>query len=378
MDWGPSVPTAVDFVGSMLAFTTLLRTEFDIPAGHAHTYEALRALEAIGVADERRVRCALRSVFCSRQEELDRFDRAFDVFFRNIVRSAAKPPVHEPHGDEPAPQDAPVRRRDPKPEKSAAHAWQILQARYSPTAARTQEAPVIPVAGLAEALADASRLIAGLRLGRSRRWRPHVRGPRFDLRRTLRASLQTGGEPARIRTLGHPLRNPRIVLFIDASRSMAEHVPGLLQFAYALCRRSHRASVFVFSTALREITRDLRKTVADAERPLEPLGEAWGGGTRIGASLREFVRTYGGRLGTDTLVIVASDGLDVGDIAALEHALREIARRCTGILWLNPHAGSAGFTPSARGMQAALPYISALLDAGDLQSLGSAARYLRR
>lgn len=362
----------------MLAFATLLRTEYGIPAGHAQAHEALRALEAVGVEDAERVRCALRATFCSKQEELERFDRAFDAFFGDFARGVRQPPVPRPEGEEVQSHAAPARRREPEDEKTAAEAWQALQARYSPAAAQTYAAPVVPSAGLAEVLADASRLIAALHLGRSRRWKPHMRGKRFDLRRTLRASLQTGGDPARIRTLGHPLRNPRIVLFLDASRSMSQHADALLQFAYALCQRSHRTSVFVFSTALREITRDLRKTMHEAMHPLDTLGEAWGGGTRIGACLLEFVRTRASLLDADTLVIIASDGLDVGEIAQLERAMREISRRCAGIMWLNPHAGTPGFTPSARGMQTALPYVSALLDAKDLQSLGAAARHLRR
>lgn len=362
----------------MLAFATLLRTEYDVPAAHAQAYEALRALDAVGIEDAERVRYALRATFCTKQEELERFDRAFDAFFGNFAQGVRQPHAAQPEGLDAESQAVQPRRREPDAEKTTGQAWQALQARYSPQASETHAAPVIPAAGLAEALADASRLIAALHLGRSRRWKPHVRGKRFDLRRTLRASLQTGGDPVRIRTLGHPLRNPRIVLFLDASRSMSQHAEALLQFAYALCQRSHRTSVFVFSTALREITRDLRKTTHEAMHPLHALGEAWGGGTRIGACLLDFVRTRGSRLDADTLVIIASDGLDVGDIAHLERAMREISRRCAGIIWLNPYAGARGFTPSARGMQTALPYICALLDSNDLRSVRTAARHLRR
>jgi uncharacterized protein with von Willebrand factor type A (vWA) domain len=376
MDWDRFAPTKVDFVSGMLAFAALLRRDYAIDSGHAQAYEALRALEAIGIDDVERVRLALRTVFCSKQDELERFDRAFDAFFGNVVRGAAQPRIPQRHGEESASHTPAMRRREAQDETPASQAWQVLQARYSPSTSRTNEAPSVAAAGLAEVLADASRLIAGLRLGRSRRWKPHVRGKRFDLRRTLRASLQTGGDPAHIRTLGHPLRNPRIVLLLDASRSMSEHAAGLLQFAYALCQRSHRTSVFVFSTALREITRDLRKTLYEAGGPLEGLGEAWGGGTRIGACLRDFLRAYGSRLDADTLIIIASDGLDVGEIPQLERAMRELSRRCAGIMWLNPHTGQPGFEPAARGMQAALPYISALLDAGDLKALGAAARHI--
>lgn len=371
------MPTKADFAAGMAAFATLLRAEYDIPAGQPQAYDALRALEAVGVAERDRVQTALRAVFCSKHEELERFDRAFDAFFGNFAPGMRQPRLR-PHGEEHTHERFGVERREPQTKQSGAQAWHMLQARYSPSASQTPEAPALSAAGLAEMLADAGRLITALRLGRSRRWKPHVRGKRFDLRRTLRASLQTGGDPARIRTLGHPLRNPRVLLCLDASRSMSDHAAQMLQFAYALCRRSRRTSVFVFSTKLREITRELRATLHPAARPLHELGEAWGGGTRIGACLLDFLRRFGSRLDPDTLVVIASDGLDVGDIPQLERAMREIARRCAGIVWLNPHAGAPGFSPAARGMQAALPYVSALLDAKDLASVGVAARRIRR
>jgi uncharacterized protein with von Willebrand factor type A (vWA) domain len=366
-----------DLTSGMLAFSALLRTEYDIDAGHARAYEALRALEIVGIRDLEHARYALRLVFCSKADEIARFDRAFDVFFSSEERGVRQPRAKTQSGSEGA--DAPpASRREPQNEKLPADAWRAMQARYSPAASETHESPSVPDAGLAETLADAGRLIASLRLGRSRRWKPHVRGRRFDLRRTLRASLQTGGDPARIRTLGHPLRNPRIVVLLDASRSMSEYAEGLLQFAYALCQRSQRTRVFAFSTALRDITRDLRGMTRTGERRLHSLGAAWGGGTRIGACMLEFVRKYGSHLDADTLAIVASDGLDVGDVAHVTHAMRQIYRRCAGVVWLNPHAGESGFVPAAAGMKAALPYVSALLDAKDLKAIGAAARHLRR
>lgn len=365
-----------DLTSNLLAFSAILRTEYDIAAGHAQTRDALRALEIAGVERMERVRYALRSVFCSRPDEIVRFDTAFDAFFGRPPRGVRQPRVKSQAGDRGA-QAPPSPRREPD-QSSPIDAWRALHARYSAAASQPRERPTVPDAGLAQALRGAERLIAALRLGRSRRWKPHLRGNRFDVRRTLRASLQTGGDPVHIRTLGHPLRNPRIVMLLDASRSMSEHAQALLQFAYALCRRSHRVRVFVFSTALREITLDLRKMARTGERSLNELGEAWGGGTRMGACMLEFVRTYASRLDPDTLTIVASDGLDVGHVAHVEYAMRQIHRRSAGIVWLNPHAGEHGFEPSAAGMRAALPYVSALLDAQDLASIGFAVRHLGR
>jgi uncharacterized protein with von Willebrand factor type A (vWA) domain len=63
---------------------------------------------------------------------------------------------------------------------------------YSPLDANTSEAPELP--RIERAWSDAARLfVRRLHIGLSRRWRPASRGRRFDLRRTWRASLQTGG-----------------------------------------------------------------------------------------------------------------------------------------------------------------------------------------
>jgi uncharacterized protein with von Willebrand factor type A (vWA) domain len=139
---------------------------------------------------------------------------------------------------------------------------------------------------------------------------------------------------------------------------MSEHTPRALQFAFALCKRTRRADAFVFSTQLQDVTRRLREADRDRSYRLPNLGEAWGGGTRIGASLSEFVHTYGARLSDQTFVIIVSDGLDVGEISRLRKAMREIARRSAAIAWINPDADRAGYEPSARGMSAALPYVT--------------------
>ena len=220
-------------------------------------------------------------------------------------------------------------------------------------------------------------MIARLHLVRSLRWKPQARGERFDLRRTLRASLRTAGDVVVPHRLGHPLRDPRFVLLLDGSRSMAEHGPRMLQFAYALCRRTRRVSVFLFSTKLRDVTRKLRDAGRGARYRLDDLGEAWGGGTRIGASLTECVRKHGAHLGDRTFVIVISDGLDVGDIPLLKHAMRELSRRCAAIAWINPHAAEPGFTPSASGMQAALPYLNLLASIDELRGLANLERRRR-
>ena len=109
----------------------------------------------------------------------------------------------------------------------------VATSSYSPLAADASDAPELP--RLDRAWRDAARVfVRRLQLGLSRRWRPASRGRRFDLRRTLRASLQTGGEPLAPRWLRRPRRAPRIVLLVDGSRSMSAYARTALQLAVAL------------------------------------------------------------------------------------------------------------------------------------------------
>ena len=186
-----------------------------------------------------------------------------------------------------------------------------------------------------------------LHLGLSRRWRPASRGRRFDLRRTLRASLQTGGEALAPRWLRRPRRAPRFVLLVDGSRSMSAHARTALQMAVAMASVTRRVEVFTFSTALQRVTDDVRRAAAGEPRRLERLHHAWAGGTSIGACLRDFLRRFGERLvGRDTVVIIASDGLDVGAPELLRDAMRELHRRSAGVVWLNPLLETEGYEPT--------------------------------
>jgi len=140
---------------------------------------------------------------------------------------------------------------------------------------------------------------------------------------------------------------------------MSAAAAALLQFTFALSRATTRLRAYVFSTSLLDITRSLAR--AEPSGALEGLGEAWGGGTRLGVNLARFVRDNAPRvLDQQTLVIIASDGLDSGESVHLERAMRELRRRCARIVWLNPHARSPGFAPSSRGMSVATPFVDVL------------------
>jgi hypothetical protein len=104
----------------------------------------------------------------------------------------------------------------------------------------------------------------------------------------------------------------------------------------------------------------------------------WEGGTRIGASLAEFVRDWGRRgVCRGGIVVICSDGLDRGDPQVLATAMERLARLSHRVVWLNPHkGGNRNFQPSTLGMMVVAPYVDALLSGHNLHSLEEFAALL--
>jgi uncharacterized protein with von Willebrand factor type A (vWA) domain len=166
---------------------------------------------------------------------------------------------------------------------------------------------------------------------------------------------------------------------------MSAYTTTALHMAVAIASVTPSVEVFVFSTALERITPDVRRAAAGEHRQLTELvvrgawvRGAWGGGTGIGQCLREFIHRYGERsLGRDTVVIVLSDGLDVGPPEALRQAMAELHRRSAAIIWLNPLIETPGYEPTAVGMRvarASVTTFSSVRDAAGLRRLAGQVR----
>ncbi len=76
--------------------------------------------------------------------------------------------------------------------------------------------------------------------------------------------------------------------------------------------------------------------------------------------------------------MIFSDGYDTGDPERLAAEMRALRRRCRRIVWLDPLTGRDGFSPVARGLRAALPYVDLFAPAHDLASLAALEPYLAR
>jgi uncharacterized protein len=236
-----------------------------------------------------------------------------------------------------------------------------------------------------EELAALRRIMARLRLSppkrRTRRTVAARSGRCPDLRRTVRESLRTHGEPAELYWRRRRVTARPLILILDVSGSMADYSRNLLQFAYSAKRAAARVEVFCFGTRLTRVTRAL-----DHRRPDDALDLAaravfdWEGGTRIGACLDAFVRDWGRRgLCRGGIVVICSDGLDRGDPDILAMAMERLQRLSYRVVWMNPHKGdNALFRPSTLGMMVAAPHIDLMLSGHDLSSLEELAARLPR
>lgn len=382
---------------NLVAFGDVLRREYGFRIGAGELHDAARALEVVHLADQLTVRHALRPILSRTVDDTKVFDQAFTAFFfpgvpgvpqrgRDSVertggrgdaeqgRHAARREIEQEGGTEAVgASGAPVATSEAEEEGQPG----LVRASYSPLHAEGAGAP--EVTRVEAVWRDAARsLVRRLHLGLSRRWRPASRGRRFDLRRTLRGSVQTGGEALTPRWLRRPRRTPRFVLLVDGSRSMSGYAESALRIAVAMASVTMRIEVFTFSTALQRVTNDVRRAAAGETRSLEHLHHAWAGGTTIGACLRDFLRRFGDRMITrDTVVVIASDGLDVDAPDLLRDAMRELHRRSAGVVWLNPLLDTPGYAPTAGGMSAARPFVSTFTSATDAAGLRRLSRTIR-
>jgi uncharacterized protein with von Willebrand factor type A (vWA) domain len=205
----------------------------------------------------------------------------------------------------------------------------------------------------------------------SRRTRPARRRSHTpDLRRVVRASLRTGGEPIQ-RHWRAPSTRPRpVVLVCDVSGSMTPYARMLIQYMHASVAARRRVEAFAFGTRLTRITNELGGR--DHDRALERAATAvtdFAGGTRIGAALAELNREHGRRIGRGAVVVILSDGWDRGDPDELGREMARLRRSAHRLVWLNPLAAHPEFEPLTRGMRAATPYTDELLAGNSLASL---------
>ncbi len=372
---------------NILMFCRTLRTA-GLPVGPGRVVEAMAAVRRAGVERRDDFYWALRAVLVNDPAQFRLFDQAFHIYFRNprllermmslLLPTLEAPgePAVVPHrrllealsavgvGDQEngtqveidqagssSPREV-LRRKD----------FEDMSLEEHTQARDLLRAEILPTADI-----------------RTRRFRPHPFGHRYDLRRSMRQILKNNGQLIELVRKRRMRRPPPLVLICDISGSMSRYSRVFLLFAHLMSSTQRTVNTFVFGTRLTNITR--RFADKDIDRALGAISndvQDWDGGTRIAECLERFNVDWSRRvLAQSAVVVLLSDGLERDSKADLDFQMQRLHRSCRQLIWMNPMLRYSEFEPKALGIRTMLPHVDLFLPAHNIESLGRLSRLLR-
>ena len=368
---------------NVMHFARVLRAA-GLPIGPARVIDALRAVEVVGIEKREDFYWTLASVFLAKREHFEVFDQAFHIFWRDpqLLERAmamlmpddfASAPEDEKKASSRVseafnPEQPQLQKKEDQEEKVEMDATLTFSSREV-----LQHADFETMT--ADELAQSKALIKRMRLPirdiRTRRFRADLHGARIDMRATMRASLREGGGLIDIKRRSPRWQHPPLVVLCDISGSMNRYSRVFLHFLHVITNDRDRVHTFVFGTRLTNVTRCLRHRDVDiAMTGVADLVSDWSGGTRIGASIRDFNVQWSRRvLGQNAVVLLITDGLDADVGQGLSEEMDRLHRSCRQLIWLNPLLRYEGFEARPAGIRAMLPHVDKFLPAHNMQSL---------
>lgn len=358
----------VDATAAAVGFARTLRGA-GVPVGGTQLQTFVEGLAGVDARRRTEVYWVGRVTLCGHVDDLAAYDRAFAAYFE---------------GQDPAmPRTAPRR-----PLQRSARLWmhqeeESAEPRRQLAASRASSAEVLRRADLArlshDERAEAQRLIAMLTTAadrrRTRRFERARRGS-VDRAATVRAMVRAQGELEDLRRRRPRTRPRRLVVLVDISGSMEPYAQALLRFAHATRHRGAPTEVFCFGTRLTRLTDELG--FRDADRAMAAVAGRvadWSGGTRLGAGLGEFLDLWGQRgMARGAVVVICSDGWERESPTVLGVQMQRLSRLAHRVVWANPLKARPGFTPTAGGMAAALPYVDDFVEGHSVEALERLAR----
>jgi uncharacterized protein len=375
-------------LAAIAGFATLLR-EHGLKVGIAEQQAMVRAALALDIERARQLDPAWRAIACHDQRDWKRWPDLFERYWhpqklkgsvrtsgqtrpqrdlRQLVQSlhdSMDRPATDKRGNGDTALDA-VDGEAGAPPKSHGGASRT-EALHDRSLSEWLPQDLSQLEQLTEAIARR------LRRRLTRRWHDDPRGARLDVRRTLRASLKTGGVPVVPAWRRARREKPRVFILVDVSRSMETHAQLFLRIARAFVG-AMQARVFVFHTRLAEVTPLLQRDSAHVQEKVNAVTAGFGGGTRIATSLADFHRVHArAQLNRSARVWVLSDGYDADEPQRLAEELRAVRSRGARITWFHPSDN----VPASQAMQACTPLIERFIRLNRLRDLASAAEVLQ-
>jgi len=371
-------------LANLLHFGRLLR-KLGVGVSSQQIYELGEALSWIELARKDDFYHATRCFLVHKAEEMEVFNLAFELFwtqlFHGFIQFAIQPKKHqeeEVRGElllddqETLKDESGVIILEPDEVDLDTSEDDVIFGTYSPVELLAQK----DFADLsAEELEIAKHIVRKMvwqldRLRTRRQVRAVKRAEYLDLNRSIRQSMNQGGELIRLAWRRRKSKPRPLIVICDVSGSMERYSQMFLHFLYALVQESRQVEVFVFGTSLSRITPALRHNEVD--NALEKVSQAvldWSGGTRIGASLKQFNFHWSRRvLGRGAVAIIISDGWDRGDLELLEREISRLHRSVARLSWFNPLLGAPDYQPLVQGIQTILPHVDDFLPLHNLES----------
>jgi uncharacterized protein len=366
-----------------------------MPVTPSQTQQYARALKLTKPVSRRRLYWTTRGVFVTGFIQVPTFDRVF----REVFGSSAKTDFDDSEVElEPAPpkdsEETPETEIDSDIDQQDSSGGTDLSQSGGEGDDDEAEEMEIPILSASEEeelsekhfsalqpqeLAALYRLMVRLDLAtpvrRTRRKQRGRHGEHMDMRRTLRNSLRTGGDPIKLARRRRRVHKRRLVLLCDISGSMEPYARAYLQFLHCARASGPNHEAFVFATRLTRLTKQLagRNPQRAIRRATEAVDD-WSSGTRIGDALKCFNDRYGRRgMARGAVVVILSDGWERGDPEIVGREMERLARLAYRIVWVNPRVSAPGFAPKAGGLVAALPYCNALVSGHNLKALDEVA-----
>jgi uncharacterized protein with von Willebrand factor type A (vWA) domain len=362
-----------------------------LPVGPAAVVDAIRAVETAGVATRQDFYWTLHAIFVKRREQHPVFDEAFRLFWRSRqflekMLASMLTSIEAPNNRTPKAAQARVAQAlfEAPPDRKAPKRDEVeIDARLTVSDRELLQKRDFAQMSAAE-IAAAERQIERLELPDdrilTRRLAASPPPGIIDARRTMRASLRTGGQMIMLRHRRRRETHPPIVVLCDISGSMSQYTRIFLHFMHVLGERRRRVHFFLFGTRLTNVTRQIRRR--DPDEALAACTEAvmdWSGGTRIATALHEFNRKWARRvLGQGPTVLLFTDGLERDADEDLATEMDRLHRSCRRLIWLNPLLRYDQFEAKARGIRAMLPHVDEFRPIHSLEAIEDLCKALDR
>ncbi|MCX7311102.1 MAG: VWA domain-containing protein [Alphaproteobacteria bacterium] len=373
---------------NILYFARALRAA-GIPLGPGSVLDALAAVRAAGVGGKEDFYWTLHAVFVKRHEHSVLFDQAFKIFFRKrgylerlIAMMSPEMTGAPAQAEQPQASQRVLDALFQGAEKIEREKQEIeLDARFTVSDREVLEKKdfaQMSAAEIATAKDAIKRMVLGFDQVKTRRLKPHPRGHRIDLRRTLRASMKGGGALIDLKYRGPTTKMPPVVALLDISGSMSQYTRLFLHFLHAVTDNRKRVHTFLFGTRLTNVSRALKEK--DPDEALAACSASvldWSGGTRIATSLAVFNKQWSRRVLTQgAVVLLFTDGLERDPDDRLGFEIDRLHRSCRRLIWLNPLLRFSGFEAEARGIKVMLPHVDELRPIHNLESMTDLCRAL--